>query len=722
MTPRPLVFVSAVSSDLASARRVVVEALHQIECSPVEESLAGTEYGRIQDMLRRWIDPCQAVIHIVGRDYGGEPDPASLPETQARRSWTQLEYDYAIEQNKKLYVIVCDDSFPYDESTPEPDDKRELQQAHRQAVLNGEYLWNQVTSEDDLKNAVLRMKLPLEELRAELRRRQVRQRWIASLAAVAVVLLLGGAIYGLGQLAETGEQALQTTEQVKADTDTIKATTDQIESDTTATKKTAEKIKQSTEQVRELWEKPEQLAERMRQHIRDRSKSKLAAARERKAKWDEIRELERRRDVALEKVDDLIRTIQQGLQGQPDEVFREASRILAEEGVDAAIGYLASHEEDIGRRVDKLIAEERLLEQRAAEKRAEKRQALEPLLLKADLHETNLEFTEARALYETVADKAPEWSRARRELGHLLDKLAEFKLAEPHLVAALELAHEDDEWASAANFLGISYLRQARYAEAEPLLTEFLDLTEQIYGENHTETAKALNNLAQLLQDTNRLAQAEPLIRRALAINEQSYGTEHPSSVAINLNNLATLLQATNRLREAEPLMRRALAIDERSYGAEHPDVAKDLNNLATLLHDGNRLAEAEPLMRRALGIDEQSFGAEHPKVAIRLNNLARLLQDKAEALDSESQATLHEEAEPLMRRALAIFAMSLVESHPNTVTVRDNYRQLLHDMQFAEAEIEQRVKGAMEKQGPLEPIAPEVERLLGPRVLKTGH
>jgi hypothetical protein len=42
---------------------------------------------------------------------------------------------------------------------------------------------------------------------------------------------------------------------------------------------------------------------------------------------------------------------------------------------------------------------------------------------------------------------------------------------------------------------------------------------------------------------------------------------------------------------------------------------------------------EAEPLMRRALAIDEASFGAQHPKAAIRLNNLARMFHQGAEAV-----------------------------------------------------------------------------------------
>ena len=84
-----------------------------------------------------------------------------------------------------------------------------------------------------------------------------------------------------------------------------------------------------------------------------------------------------------------------------------------------------------------------------------------------------------------------------------------------------------------------------------------------------------------------------------------------------------------------------------------------------------NRLTEAEPLMRRALAIDEQSYGAEHPDVAIDLNNLALLLQDTNRLM----------EAEPLMRRALAIFVNSLGHDHPSSVGVGNNYRALLKEL-----------------------------------------
>ncbi len=59
--------------------------------------------------------------------------------------------------------------------------------------------------------------------------------------------------------------------------------------------------------------------------------------------------------------------------------------------------------------------------------------------------------------------------------------------------------------------------------------------------------------------------------------------------------------------------MRRALDIDEQAYGNDHPFVAIRLHNLAHLLHETNRLDEAEPLMRRAVAIFKSSLGNEHP-------------------------------------------------------------------------------------------------------------
>jgi tetratricopeptide (TPR) repeat protein len=122
--------------------------------------------------------------------------------------------------------------------------------------------------------------------------------------------------------------------------------------------------------------------------------------------------------------------------------------------------------------------------------------------------------------------------------------------------------------------------------------------------------ATGLNNLAELLSDTNRLAEAEPLFRRALAITEKSLGPDHPN-LATGLNNLALLLRATNRLAEAEPLYRqvlRILAEFGHRTGHEHPHFRTVINNYAELISAmGLSQDEIAARMRSAKGEPEES-------------------------------------------------------------------------------------------------------------------
>ena len=156
-----------------------------------------------------------------------------------------------------------------------------------------------------------------------------------------------------------------------------------------------------------------------------------------------------------------------------------------------------------------------------------------------------------------------------------------------------------------------------------------LRIGEKVYGRDHPHVATCLNNLAELLGQTNRLNEVEPLRRRAPRTDEKTYGKNHPS-VAIRLINLAKLLRETNRMDEAELLIRRALGIDEASYGKDHPSVARDLSNLVLLLQVTNRLSDAEPHMRRMveiLLILSRSTHNEHTELRWAVMNYAELLQ-----------------------------------------------------------------------------------------------
>ena len=403
------------------------------------------------------------------------------------------------------------------------------------------------------------------------------------------------------------------------------------------------------------------VATRLRDEIEQRFQTDLEAAHQANKNYEAIIELEKNRDAALNRVDDIVTFIEQGLAGTPDPIFKEATKLLELQGSDAALGYLESHRAKILANADQAAQQAEAAEEKLHD-------SLRPLLLEAKLRQDRQEWDAALKLLQTVADKAPQWWEARLRLGTLLKDLASYAEAEPNLRAAVALAVDEKDQAVALNNLALLLMDTNRLAEAEPLMRRALAIDEKSYGLEHPNVGRDLNNLANLLQTTNRLAEAEPLMRRVVVICEKSYGPEHPD-VSTVLNNLAELLRATNRLAEAEPLMRRALSIDEKSYGPEHPNVARDLNNLATLLYTTNRLADAEPLMRRALAIDEKSYGPEHPRVAIDLNHLATLLQATNRLA----------EAEPLMRRALAIVEKSYGPEHPDVAIRLNNLATLMY-------------------------------------------
>jgi tetratricopeptide (TPR) repeat protein len=101
-------------------------------------------------------------------------------------------------------------------------------------------------------------------------------------------------------------------------------------------------------------------------------------------------------------------------------------------------------------------------------------------------------------------------------------------------------------------------------------------------------------------------------------------------------------------------------------------------SRLASFLAYASLHADAEPLMRWVLQALESNFGADHTNVQAALSNLATLLHDTDRLA----------EAEPLMRRALAIQERNCEADHPDTANALRSLAALLKDAnKLAEAE-----------------------------------
>jgi Tfp pilus assembly protein PilF len=80
------------------------------------------------------------------------------------------------------------------------------------------------------------------------------------------------------------------------------------------------------------------------------------------------------------------------------------------------------------------------------------------------------------------------------------------------------------------------------------------------------------------------------------------------------------------------------LAIGEQALGSEHPDVALFLNNQGFLASKQKQYHRAEQLYQRALDIYTQTSGPTHPDTMSVLHNLKQLARKAGDEESPPSQ------------------------------------------------------------------------------------
>ncbi|HTB85770.1 MAG TPA: tetratricopeptide repeat protein [Candidatus Sulfotelmatobacter sp.] len=203
MSPRPTIFVSAVSKELKSARQLVSNTLQFLGYEPVWQDVFGTEQGDLRAMLRRKIDDCGGVVQLVGKCYGfGPPRP---DETFGRVSYTQYEAFYARQRGKKVWYLYIDDNFPTDPHAPESAELSELQETYRRRLMVESHLYHRLSTREALESSVLKLRDDLANLR-----RGVKQ-W--AFAVIALLLVLLGAMivleHGQNQISDQQKRLLE---------------------------------------------------------------------------------------------------------------------------------------------------------------------------------------------------------------------------------------------------------------------------------------------------------------------------------------------------------------------------------------------------------------------------------------------------------------------------------------------------------------------------------
>src|SRR5256714_530714 len=208
MSPRPTIFISAVSKELRSARQLVANTLTFLGYEPVWQDIFGTETGDLRQMLRSQIDQSKGVVQLVGQCYGAEP-PTPDPDF-GRVSYTQYEALYARKKGTKVWYLFMDENFPIDPHEPESEEVRQLQAAYRNVLKVDTHLFHPLKTKEALEAGVLKLRDDLTQLRKGARR------WAWGIAAllVFIALLVTWLVRGQGKMSTQIDKSQATLEKI----------------------------------------------------------------------------------------------------------------------------------------------------------------------------------------------------------------------------------------------------------------------------------------------------------------------------------------------------------------------------------------------------------------------------------------------------------------------------------------------------------------------------
>lgn len=103
------VFVSSTFMDLEEERQKIVETILLTNNIPAGMELFTASDKKQWEIIEGWIDESDIFILLLGSRYG------TIPEDNSK-SYTHLEFDYALKQSKKILVFSMDMSYMYDKA------------------------------------------------------------------------------------------------------------------------------------------------------------------------------------------------------------------------------------------------------------------------------------------------------------------------------------------------------------------------------------------------------------------------------------------------------------------------------------------------------------------------------------------------------------------------------------------------------------------------------
>ena len=209
---------------------------------------------------------------------------------------------------------------------------------------------------------------------------------------------------------------------------------------------------------------------------------------------------------------------------------------------------------------------------------------------------------------------------AYRETGHASQAVHCFRqsmqIAEQH--------GRKDTFVRAVIHLAGAYLAVREHRKADQLGIERLLEQQHSLGLN-TPTVAALTQVRGAIAADGRFSEAEPLLKRSIELWLAAVGQDH-ADTALALQNMGIVYARHKRIHQAERLLQQALASWGRIKGGGTLEL-RSLTSLAEVYLDQDRYGDAAALYERAIRIIDVELRSEHPGLPRALVAYAHVLK-----------------------------------------------------------------------------------------------
>lgn len=203
---------------------------------------------------------------------------------------------------------------------------------------------------------------------------------------------------------------------------------------------------------------------------------------------------------------------------------------------------------------------------------------------------------------------------------------------------------------------GQSKIQQGYLKDGYELISEALNLLNNVYGAMHPEIAQCLRMIARLNYIMGEHAEAMAYQQKAVLMSERVNGIDHPYTIT-EYAHLALYCFANSQISTALKLLYRARYLAVMVCGENHPEVALLDSNISLILHAVGEYELSLRFLEKALALNIKYYGSKSLKVAVSYHLVAR-----TQSCMGNFRYALNNEKE-----AFTIYKQQLGENHEKT-------------------------------------------------------